>query len=102
MSKTIFEKSVPGRKGFTLPENEINLNMENYLPTKFFRKEEIKLPISLWSLALEIHTARIFEPIIGIFYILIIPILGMTTLLILVTGFMMWAIASRRKIKSNN
>ena len=44
MSKTIFEKSVPGRKGFTLPENEINLNMENYLPTKFFRKEEIKLP----------------------------------------------------------
>ncbi|RLC50926.1 MAG: aminomethyl-transferring glycine dehydrogenase subunit GcvPB, partial [Candidatus Cloacimonadota bacterium] len=44
MSKTIFEKSIPGRKGYTLPKNEINLKIENYLPEKFIRKEEIRLP----------------------------------------------------------
>lgn len=54
-------------------------------------------PISLWSTALEIHTGRIFEFLIGNFYILIVPITGITMLLILVAGFFAWYIPYHRK-----
>jgi len=54
-------------------------------------------PISLWSIALEIHTGRIFEFLIGNFYILIVPITGIAMLLILVAGFFAWYIPVRRK-----
>ena len=44
MSKTIFEKSIPGRKGYTLPKNEVELKIEDYIPEKFLRKEKARLP----------------------------------------------------------
>ncbi|PKP49824.1 MAG: peptidase [Bacteroidetes bacterium HGW-Bacteroidetes-1] len=47
-------------------------------------------PMPLWNVALEIHTARIFQNLIGIFYILIIPIFGISTLLILISGIIIW------------
>ena len=47
-------------------------------------------PLSLWNLALEIHTARIFQDVIGAFYILIIPLAGITTLILLLSGFWIW------------
>jgi hypothetical protein len=47
-------------------------------------------PMSLWNACLEIHTGRIFEPVLGIFYILIVPVTGLATLFILVSGFWVW------------
>ena len=58
-----------------------------------------KSPISLWNTALEVHTGRIYEFIIGKFYILIVPLTGLAMLLILVTGFFAWWIPLRRKRK---
>lgn len=49
-----------------------------------------KIPMPLWNLALEVHTARIFQPFIGSFYILIIPLFGMSMLLILIAGIVLW------------
>ena len=45
---------------------------------------------SLWNLALEVHTARIYKVIFGGLYILLIPILGFIILFILVSGFIIW------------
>jgi len=47
-------------------------------------------PMPLWNLALEVHTARIFQALIGDFYILIIPLFGLAFLLILWAGLMRW------------
>ena len=44
MSKTIFEKNSTGRKGYTLPENDVNLKLEDFIPEQFLRNEEAKLP----------------------------------------------------------
>lgn len=45
-----------------------------------------KSPLSLWNLALEFHTARIYRVLVGDFYILIIPLGGVFILLLLVSG----------------
>jgi hypothetical protein len=65
--------------------------------------EEIikKSPISLWNIALEIHTGRFWEFVIGPLYILIVPLTGLAAILILVTGFFAWYIPYRRKKKNN-
>ncbi|MEZ5197413.1 MAG: PepSY-associated TM helix domain-containing protein [Bacteroidales bacterium] len=47
-------------------------------------------PMSLWNLALEFHTGRYYSFIFGRLYILFIPFLGLTMLLILITGFWLW------------
>ncbi len=47
-------------------------------------------PMPLWNFALEVHTARIFQALTGSFYILIIPLFGLSTLLILVSGIIVW------------
>ena len=49
-----------------------------------------KSPISLWGICLEIHTGRIYQPLLGIFYILIVPLVGIFTLFNLITGFVIW------------
>jgi hypothetical protein len=54
-------------------------------------------PISLWNAALEIHTGRVFEPLFGPFYILVVPLTGLATLFILVSGFFSWWLANRRR-----
>lgn len=46
--------------------------------------------ISLWNLALEIHTGRIFQNILSDFYILIVPFTGLSLIFILVSGFIVW------------
>ena len=55
-----------------------------------------KSPISLWNLSLEIHTGRIFEPILGMFYILYIPLAGICILIVLISGFIIWWIGYRK------
>jgi hypothetical protein len=47
-------------------------------------------PMPFWNFALEVHTARIFQSIIRDFYILVIPLFGLATLLILVSGIIVW------------
>lgn len=66
----------------------------NFIPMP---EKVAETPISLWNVALEIHTARIFESIIGILYILIIPLLGLATLLILISGAVVWFRKRKKK-----
>jgi hypothetical protein len=47
-------------------------------------------PVSLWNVALEIHTGRIYQSVIGDFYVLIVPITGLFVLFILISGFIVW------------
>lgn len=59
-------------------------------------------PVSLWNVALEVHTGRIFSVILGDFYILYVPLMGLTTILILITGFMMWYRSLKKKKNRTN
>ncbi len=63
---------------------------------------KLKSPISLWNLALEIHTGRILEQFIGMFYLLYIPIAGICVLMVLISGFFVWLLAHRKKKRLNN
>jgi len=56
-----------------------------------------KSPISLWNLSLEVHTGRIFEPILGIFYILYVPLAGICILIVFISGFIIWWMVYRKK-----
>jgi len=47
-------------------------------------------PFPLWNFAQEIHTCRIYSPIISDFYILIVPLAGLAMLVITITGVIMW------------
>jgi len=58
-----------------------------------------KSPISLWNAALEIHTGRIFEHLVGPFYLLYVPLIGITLLMVIVSGFLVWWFGYRRRIK---
>jgi glycine dehydrogenase subunit 2 len=42
MAKTIFEKHSTGRRGTSLPKNDVNVKFE--IPKKYTRKENVKLP----------------------------------------------------------
>jgi len=60
-------------------------------------------PMSLWNLALEFHTARILKVIMGDFYILVIPLMGLFGTLILISGIVVWwKLILRKKIKPGN
>lgn len=54
-------------------------------------------PMSLWNVSLEIHTGRIFEHLVGMFYILFVPIAGICILLVLISGFFIWWLVYRKK-----
>ncbi|MEA3505421.1 MAG: PepSY domain-containing protein [Bacteroidota bacterium] len=58
-------------------------------------------PMSLWNFALEVHTARIFQSLVGVFYILFIPLFGLIMLFILISGFTIWFKRYRRNRKHN-
>lgn len=57
-------------------------------------------PISLWNTALEIHTGRIFERLVGPFYILYVPFAGLCLIMVLISGFIIWWKAHRKKRKN--
>ena len=44
MAKTIFEKSSPGRKGYTLPANDVNIDLNSCFPEKYRRVKEVPFP----------------------------------------------------------
>ncbi len=54
-------------------------------------------PMSLWNVALEIHTGRIYQPLMGDLYVLIVPLTGIIVLFILISGFIVWL-----KIRKND
>ncbi|MCF8366091.1 MAG: PepSY domain-containing protein, partial [Bacteroidales bacterium] len=54
-------------------------------------------PISLWNTALEFHTARIYAALTGDFYILIIPLAGLSILFIIISGLWMYWSGFRKK-----
>jgi hypothetical protein len=54
-------------------------------------------PISLWNLTLEIHTGRIFHFIFKDFYILIVPLTGIVSIIVIISGYLIW----RRKKKKS-
>jgi hypothetical protein len=54
-------------------------------------------PMPLWNLALEVHTARIYQPLIGNFYILTVPLSGLLSLFIIISGFVVWYKSHRKK-----
>ncbi|WP_185957471.1 PepSY-associated TM helix domain-containing protein [Saccharicrinis carchari] len=56
-------------------------------------------PMSLWNVCLEIHTGRIFEWLLGPFYILYVPLSGLSMLVVLVSGFFLWYWIHRGKPK---
>lgn len=53
-------------------------------------------PMPLWNVALELHTARIFQSLTGKLYILIIPLFGISTLVILISGLVIWLRRGKR------
>jgi hypothetical protein len=61
--------------------------------------EEIrkKSPMSLWNVSLEVHTGRIFEHIVGPFYILFVPLAGLCLIMVLISGFFIWWKTHRKK-----
>lgn len=64
----------------------------------FSMPEKIKQqPVSLWNLALEFHTARIYQFLLGDFYILVIPLSGLFILFILLSGFVVWLKKHRKR-----
>lgn len=44
MSKTIFEHSIPGRKGVTLPPRELDTQLKDIIPSEFLREKPARLP----------------------------------------------------------
>ena len=44
MSKTIFEHSVAGRKGVTLPRRELDTEVKDFFPSEYLRETAPRLP----------------------------------------------------------
>lgn len=56
------------------------------MPSEIIKKS----PMPLWNVAQEIHTGRIYQFFMGPFYILIVPLVGLFTILVLITGYIRW------------
>lgn len=59
--------------------------------------EELKrnARMSLWNLSLEIHTGRFFRPLLGSFYILLVPLSSILAVMVTFSGYVIY----RRKFK---
>ncbi len=45
--------------------------------------------MSLWNLSLEIHTGRFFQFLLGDFYILIVPLVGLAAIMVIISGYLL-------------
>lgn len=59
-------------------------------------------PISLWNMALEVHTGRIFSNIVGDFYVLYVPLIGLSLIIVLISGFVIWWKVYKKKRKNHS
>ena len=65
--------------------------LENRKNKKIEMPDEIRnTNFSLWNTSQEVHTMRFFQFAFSDFYILIIPLIGLGTLFVLISGFVMW------------
>ena len=91
--------------GFRLNENEIFFD---YNSGAFSETNAIAFPampkhiidvsgMSLWNLALEVHTWRIIKFMVSDFYILVVPLAGILGIIAVLTGSFMWIIRKRKK-----
>lgn len=69
---------------------EIGQSSSNYSFPEMPEEIRKASPMSLWNFSLELHTGRVFEHLIGPFYILIVPIAGICILVVLISGFLLW------------
>ncbi len=56
------------------------------MPQKIIEKS----PVSWWNFALEVHTGRIFKPLMGGLYILIVPLMGIFGTILIISGIIIW------------
>jgi len=89
--------STSGNKAWWFDYNRGAISYGHNIPFPGMTGEIVKkAPISWWNAALEIHTGRIFEHLIGPFYILIVPLAGLCLLIVLVSGFFVWWLGYRK------
>lgn len=74
---------------FEYSTGSINVNNNTSFPSMPSQIIQ-ETPMSLWGLALEVHTGRIYSVFLGMFYILVIPLAGLMILLILISGIVIW------------
>jgi hypothetical protein len=53
--------------------------------------------ISVWNFSLELHTGRFFQFLIGGFYILIVPLTGLSGIIIVISGYLLYRKKYRNK-----
>jgi len=82
---------------FEYVAGSLNINRGGSFPAMPKRILE-KSPMSLWSLALEVHTGRIYGVFLGMFYILVVPLVGLLILLIIISGIVIWFKHHRKKV----
>jgi hypothetical protein len=88
----------PEPKAWWFDYNRGAVAMGGNLPFPEMSREMIaKTPSSWWNFALEVHTGRIFEHLIGPFYILIVPLAGLSLVIVLISGFLIWWMGYRKK-----
>ncbi len=77
-----------GELVFEYNHGAMNLSGKSLPPMPDKVKQAYKA--SLWFYALEIHTGRIFQFILGDFYILIVPLVGLSAIYIIISGVIIW------------
>ncbi len=87
---TGYSDDFPGQEiAFDYDKGALNINKGRAFPA-LPQNVHDAYRISLWNLALEIHTGRIYESLLGIFYVLVVPLVGLMLLFILISGFIVW------------
>ena len=70
---------------FNIGSKSIGVDKQVVMPSEIKNQN-----MSLWNVALEFHTARIYSVFLGGLYILVIPLLGLISLFIIISGFVVW------------
>jgi hypothetical protein len=82
---------------FNTGVNSLTPSSDNKTLPEMSEEMRLATPMSLWNVSLEMHTGRIFEKWIGMFYILIVPLAGICILIVLISGFLLWWKLYRKK-----
>lgn len=103
MSRPVGQNMVAGfitsdqGRGFWIDYNMGALPLDGGTPFPAMPGEVLaNSPISLWNAALELHTGRIFEHLIGPLYLLYVPLMGLTILIVLISGLFIWWMGYRK------
>jgi hypothetical protein len=88
---------------FDYARGAIEINTNSATPAFTPMPETIRQasPMSLWNVSLEMHTGRMFEHLLGAFYILFVPLAGICILLVLISGVFIWWLVCRKTSKGN-